>query len=149
MSAALKDKTSVTLLRHLLNAVERFGKPKILRTDNETVFTSRLFRLGLWLMGIRHQTIDKGCPWQNGRIERFFGTLKEKLNQIEVYSREGLNDALKQFRFWYNHVRPHQNLDGRTPAEVWADRDIFQQKAKQKYWFEAWDGLLTGIYLRL
>ncbi len=73
--AVLKDKASITLLRVLLDAIERYGKPKFLRTDNEAVFTSRLFRFGLWLMGIRHQLIDKACPWQNGRIERFFGII--------------------------------------------------------------------------
>ncbi|MEK6692905.1 MAG: hypothetical protein AABY44_05700 [Nitrospirota bacterium] len=45
--AALKDKASITILRFLLDAVERYGKPGFLRTDNEPVFTSRLFRFGL------------------------------------------------------------------------------------------------------
>ncbi len=145
----LKDKASITILRFLLDAVEHYGKPKFLRTDNEPVFTSWLFRISLWLIGIRHQLIDKCCPWQNGRIERFFGTLKEKLNQWQVSSKEQLNGALAQFCFWYNHIRPHQNLDGRTPAEVLNGTDIFIRIPKQEYWFEAWDGLLTGIYLKI
>lgn len=145
----LKDKASITLLRHLFDVIERYGKPTFLRTDNEAVFTSRLFRFGLWLLGIKHQRTDKGCPWMNGRIERFFGTLKEKLSQWEVDSLEQLNAALVPFRFWYNHVRSHQHLDGRTPAEVWAGNDVFVTKPKRATWFEAWDGLLTGYYLRL
>ena len=146
---AVKDKTTITLLHHLLNAVEHYGKPKMIRTDNEAVFISRLFKLVLWLLGIRHQRIDLHCPWQNGRIERFFGTLKEKLNSWDVDSREQLNYALRQFRFWYHHVRPHQYLDGRTPAEVWQGKDIYCQQYKREYWFEAWDGLLQGYYLRI
>jgi transposase InsO family protein len=145
----LKDKASLTLLRHLLEAIEQYGKPKFLRTDNEAVFTSRLFRFGLWLLGIKHQRTDKGCPWMNGRVERFFGTLKAKLDHWEVDSLTQLNAALVPFRFWYNHVRPHQHLDGRTPAEVWSEQEIFTTKAKKEYWFEAWEGLLTGYYLRL
>lgn len=146
---ALKDKTTITLLRYLLDTVERYGKPKIIRTDNEAIFTSQLFTICLWLLGIRHQRTDLHCPWQNGRVERFFGTLKEKLNNWEVDSREQLNSALNQFRFWYHHVRPHQYLDGKTPAEVWQGKDIFTQQHKREYWFEAWDGLLKGYYLRL
>jgi transposase InsO family protein len=145
----LRDKASITLLRHLLDAIEKYGKPTFLRTDNEAVFTSRLFRFGLWLLGIRHQRTDKGCPWMNGRIERLFGTLKGKLRLWEIDSLEQLNNALVPFRFWYNHVRPHQNLDGRTPAEVWAGEDIYTAKPKKELWFEAWDGLLTGYFLRL
>ncbi|MFO8024492.1 DDE-type integrase/transposase/recombinase, partial [Thiohalophilus sp.] len=82
--SGLKDKVSLTLLRHLLNAIEQYGKPKMIRTDNESIFTSRLFRFGLWWLGIRHQKTDKGCPWMNGRVERFFGTLKQKLDLWEV-----------------------------------------------------------------
>lgn len=146
---AIKDKTTFTLLHHLLDTIEQFGKPKIIRTDNEAIFTSWLFSISLWLLGIHHQRIDLHCPWQNGRVERFFGTLKEKLNQWEVDSLEQLNHSMCQFRFWYHHVRPHQHLDGRTPAEVWNTVDVFTRKYKKEYWFEAWDGLLQGYYLRM
>lgn len=145
----LKDKASITLLRCLLDTIERYGQPKIIRTDNEAVFTSKLFSLSLWLLGIKHQRIDKGCPWMNGRIERFFGTLKEKLNQWDVDSLVQLNGSLVQFRFWYNHVRPHQHLKGKTPAEIWQGRDIYQQKIKKEYSFNAWEGLLTGYFLEI
>jgi transposase InsO family protein len=142
--AAVRDKTTVTMLRHLLEAIERFGRPKIVRTDNEALFTSLLFRLALWALGIRHQRTEPGCPWQNGRIERFFGTLKAKLDRWEVGGREELGRALVQFRLWYNHVRIHQNPDGCTPAEVWSGRGV--PAAQREHWFEAWDGLLTGLY---
>lgn len=147
--AALKDKTVIAILRVLLDAVEYYGKPRFLRTDNEPVFTSWLFKAGLWLIGIRHQLIDKCCPWQNGRIERFWWTLKERLDQWQVEGIDQLNGGLLQFRFWYNHGRPHQHLSGRTPGEVWNNKNIYTQKPKNEYWFEAWDGLLTGVYLKL
>lgn len=70
--AALKDKASITLLRCLLDAIEKYGKPTIVRTDNESCFTSKLFSIGLWLLGIKHQRIDKGCPWM-GALRRKFG----------------------------------------------------------------------------
>ena len=85
----------------------------------------------------------------NGRVERFFGSLKNKLNRWEVDSLNQLNGALGQFRFWYNHVRPHQHLDGRTPAEVWKGQDVYNNKPKQEYFFQAWEGLLSGYYLQL
>jgi len=145
----LKNKASITLLRSLLDAIEKYGKPKVIRTDNEAVFTSKLFRFGLFFLGIKHQKIDKGCPWQNGRVERLFGTLKEKLNQWDVGSITQLNGSLVQFCFWYNHVRPHHHLKGQTPAEVWQGIDIYQQKIKKEYSFNAWDGLLTGYFLKI
>ena len=145
---ALDGRSSWMLLAKLAGAIRRYGKPRIIRTDNETVFTSKVFRLALFLLGIRHRRTDPGCPWQNGRVERFFGTLKEQLDRLAVDSFEALNGALREFRFFYNHARPHQNLGGRTPAEAWRGDDPFARSAVQEYWFEAWDGLLTGYYLR-
>jgi len=80
-------------------------------------------------------------------VERFFGTLKEKLDRLAVDSCEALNGALSEFRFFHNHVRAHQNLDGRTPAEAWAGIDPFADGCKKEFWFDAWDGLLRGYYL--
>lgn len=145
---ALRNKSSLTLLGHLFLAIGQYGKPRFVRTDNEAVFTSRVFRVVLFVLGIRHQTTDLHCPWQNGRVERFFGTLKEKLDQLAVTSFDALNSALGEYRFFYNHVRSHQNLGGATPAEAWAGVNPHFTRFKQEYWFEAWDGLLAGYYLR-
>ncbi len=145
---ALPNKSSWTLLGHLFLAIGKWGRPRAVRTDNEAIFTSRLFRGVLFLLGICHQRSDPGSPWQNGRIERFFGTLKNKLDCLEVVSLDALNGALGDFGFWYNQVRPHQNLDGATPAEAWAGVNPFAARIKKEYWFEAWDGLLQGFYLR-
>lgn len=145
---ALESKSSWQLVRKLIAAIERHGKPRAVRTDNESIFTSRVFCSALFLLGIRHQKIDPHCPWQNGRIERFFGTLKAQLDQLAVDSISALAQALCEFRFYYNHVRPHQNLAGATPAEAWAGVDPYASRVKREYWFEAWDGLLRGYYLR-
>jgi transposase InsO family protein len=145
---ALPDKATIAALRALLDAIERFGKPRAVRTDNEAVFTSRLFRFALWLLGIRHQRTELHCPWQNGRVERFFGTLKEKLDCWQIDSLEQLGLALDDFSTWYNHVRPHQHVGGRTPAEAWAGIDPYAVAPKSASYFSAWDGMLTGIRLR-
>ena len=140
--SAIHSKASIHLLRTLIHTIERYGKPEAVRTDNEPVFTSKLFRFGLWLLGIKHQKTDVGCPWQNGRIERFFGSLKEKLNQIDVLDFGHLNLHLRDFRFFYNHVRTHQNIDNRTPAEVWNGIG-FKRGA---FFYSAWNGLLQGFW---
>lgn len=114
----LPNKKSITLLRCLLDLVELYGQPQTIRTDNEPCFTSRLMRFGMWFIGIKKQTTQLASPWQNGRIERFFGTLKNKIKQC-VISQSYEQVALNEFRFWYNFVRPHQALNGATPTETW------------------------------
>jgi putative transposase len=83
------------------------------------MFTSALWRRTLRFFGIHHQRSAVGCPWQNGRIERFFGTLKPVLRQLELASQTAVQSALDAFGTFYNEVRPHQNLGGLTPAEAW------------------------------
>jgi putative transposase len=121
----LSDKSMLTLLQHLVSTFRRYGTPKFLRTDNKAIFTSRRLRLALRFLGIRPQRTDPGCPWQNGRIERFIGTVKAALAQTPVDDGAQLAIRLSQIRRWYNHVRPHHHLQGRTPAEVWAGIDVF------------------------
>ena len=113
--------------------------PRSVRTDNDGMFASRLFAFALAVLGICHQRTEPHCPWMNGRVERFFGTLKEKLNSWAVDGGEQLNLALGDFRAWYNHVRPHQHLGGRTPAEAWAGVDPYAPAPKAASYFSAWD----------
>jgi|CXWL01.1.fsa_nt_gi transposase InsO family protein len=164
---ALHNKTSQTLITCIKEVIRTHGKPKIIRTDsgrvaaqqrgthrrtpcgcNESIFSSTIFRRGLKRLGIRHQRTDPGCPWQNGMIERLFGTLKNKLDQWTVQNFAQLNRDLSTFSYWYNCVRPHQNLNGKTPAEAWRGIDPYEKPFKQERWFEAWDGLLVGYELK-
>ncbi len=122
---ALSVKSSLTLVRELGEAVRRYGRPQFLRTNNEAVFVSRWFRCGLWLLGIRHQRSEPWCLRQNGRAERFIGTVKRALATEPISGSKEFAEALQQVRTWYNHDRPHDHLQGRTPGEVWAGIDVF------------------------
>jgi putative transposase len=143
---SIHNKSSITLLRLLLNSIERYGKPNYIRTDNEHVFTSKLFRFSLWLLNIKHQRSEVCRPWQNGRIERFFGTFKQHIKQIHIASLEQLQSQLATYRFWYNHVHLHQNLNYRTPAEVWNKKT--PKPNQRPIYFKEWDGILTGYYFK-
>ena len=149
-------KTAAVLARALAGAFERFGLPRTVVTDNEGPFRSRTWKQLLARAGVRHRRIRPYCPWQNGRIERFFGTLKAKLRRRGARSLAGLQRDLDLFRRWYNRVRPHQSLgiDGwcyttrrlyLTPAEAW------YRSAPRGHgsWFEGWDGLLRGYACRI
>jgi transposase InsO family protein len=145
---SVPSKCSWSLLGYLFLAIGRYGKPRSLKSDNEAVFKSRLFRVVLRLCGIRQRFSAVGCPWMNGKIERFFGTLKQSLDHWQVADAPMLQRSLDQFLFFYNRVRPHENLDGQTPVEAWEGIDPYSVKPNRVGYFEAWDGLLTGFYIR-
>lgn len=139
----LQTKSTINILRTLFIAMECFGKPGSIRTDNEAVFTSRLFSLALKLLGIKHQKTDKGCPWQNGRIERFFGTFKSKLNLLPIGKTFSIDKLLREYRCWYNYLRPHDYLNGQTPIEVITGK---KKSTKKPRFIQLWDGVLVGDY---
>jgi putative transposase len=124
---------SLILLGKLLIAFGEYGLPKAIRCDNASVFRTAVFRAILKLLGVRQQFTALHSPWQNGRIERFWKTLKETLGTKPVRFREGIRviqeqmrfasietmqSVLSEFRDFYNHSRPHQSLAGQTPAMV-------------------------------
>ena len=123
----VSSRNSWTLLGHLCLAIGRYGKPRSIRTDNEGTFTSRTIILMLRILGIRHQRTQPGCPWQNGRIERLFGTLKSGLDRLAIYDSLQLGQVLKHFEAWYNMERPHDHLAGATPHEAWHGIDPYRR----------------------
>ncbi len=147
----LTRRCSWAMLGHLCLAIAQHGKPRKLRTDNEAVFNSWLFNTFLTLTGIQHQTTQKHTPWQNGRIERVFGMLKSLLRQLVIPSGGALQSAPDEFKDFYNRVRPHQNLNGLTPAEHFAGlrpADIRQMPIKKVTPEQALAGLMRGYWIR-
>jgi putative transposase len=126
----LREKSSIALLRLLLDAIERYGKPKKIRTDNEAVFTSWVFAFALRWLGIRHERIELQCPWMNGRIERVWSTFKQLLRMFDIKNEAELQATLELLRDIYNQHRPHQSLSGHTPVEAW--HILERRKAKPK-----------------
>ncbi|HEX5647227.1 MAG TPA: integrase core domain-containing protein [Nitrospira sp.] len=69
----------------------------------------------------RHHSIDR-CGG------RFIGTVKRELRQEALTGGDEFEHRLTGIRPWYNHDRPHDHLQGQTPAEVWAGIDVFRAK---------------------
>ena len=91
----LKDKSTINIIRAILNAIELYGKPKIIKSDNELLFTSKLMKIVLYILGIKQRTTDIASPWQNGKIERLFGTMKQAFRDIIFPTSQSLVSSVK------------------------------------------------------
>jgi len=70
-------------------------------------------------LGIKHRYCKPYRPQTNGKVERFWRTLQEDLiRETDFDSLEELKDELIQYLYYYNHHRPHQAIDGKTPADM-------------------------------
>ena len=125
----LPGKCAFIVLGHLLMAIGQHGLPLALRTDNEAMFTSKLWGATLKALGIVHRRGPPCQHWRNGRIERLFGTLKCALRGLRFTTAEVLQATLDRFAQGYNELRPHQGLGGLTPNEAWQRKTMRQVQA--------------------
>ena len=107
---------------------------KGIQTDNGSVFTNyytgykksadptnprmHCFDLLCRELGITHYLIDPGKPAQNGKIERFHGTVERDFYQKESF--KDLNSLRRKFRdflHYYNNEREHSANEYLTPLE--------------------------------
>ncbi|MTV35967.1 integrase core domain-containing protein [Duganella radicis] len=137
-----------TFLGCLFLTIGTFGAPAMIKTDNHPVFRSAMVkRILQWCgIGLRHSRPAR--PWENGYIERLFGTFKRSLSAYLIRDAHHLRSALPAFQFWYNVTRPHQHLGGQTPQQAWQGVDPWRTAPRASCSFSAWGGRLRGMVLR-
>lgn len=113
LAIEVADATSAEwVIAVLSELVARNGAPAYLRSDNGAEFVALAVQAWLAQRQIRTRSIDPGCPWQNGKEERFNGTVRDECLNLHFFT--SLAEArvrLAAFRHHYNTDRPHSRLD--------------------------------------
>lgn len=124
---ALESTREAPVIEAFIRLFKERGLPRAIRSDNVVPFASpnglyNPSRLSVfWLrLGIAIERIRPGHPQQNGRHERMHLTLKK-----ETTRPPGINALQQQARFddfvnEFNDERPHQALDMKVPAKLYA-----------------------------
>jgi putative transposase len=110
-----------------LELFKRYGVPKAIQCDNGTPFISMharggLTRLSAWwiALGIRLVRSRVGCPQDNGAHERMHRDIAGELEAFPAETPQMQQRRCDQWRQEFNHIRPHQALGGKVPADVFA-----------------------------
>ncbi len=106
------EATSEHSVEVLKEAIRRYGKPAAILTDRGTQFYANeaeerekgltVFERYLIENEIRQILSRVSHPQTNGKVERFFRTVEEKLPEFN-----GVDELVE----WYNEVRPHMSLN--------------------------------------
>jgi len=93
-----------------------------IRTDQGREFLNIKLKLLLEKHNIVHRKNTPYCPEENGKIERFHGTLNQKALKYGFPPDESLDSMqykLTLFMHYYNYQKKHRGLgmDGKTPME--------------------------------
>jgi len=117
VSVTMDDDFCVSALQ---SAIRRYGKSDIFNTDQGVQFTGKAFTDELKENDIKISMDGKGRWMDNVFIERLWRSVKYEEVYIKEYdSVTELVQSLKQYFNFYNFERPHQALDGKTPAELY------------------------------
>jgi putative transposase len=105
----------------LEEALANFGAPEIFNSDQGSQFTSDDFTAALLRAGVRISRDGRGRALDNVFVERLWRSLKTEEVYLKDYA--DVRQAAAGIGAWfdfYNHRRPHQSLDYRTPDELYA-----------------------------
>lgn len=107
------------------------GAPAYVRSDNGAEFIAVAVQLWLKKQGIEPLYIDPGSPWQNGKDERFNGTVRDECLNLHLFASVAeAKVRLEAFRRQYNDERPHSRLGYQTPSEfkrTWSETQANRQ----------------------
>jgi transposase InsO family protein len=113
--------------QRLIEAFERCGMPEEMLMDHGTPWWNMKAAAGwtwltVWLMrqGIQLHFSGYRHPQTQGKIERFHGALGVAMKRRGMPASEEQQLWLDEFRQEYNHLRPHEALQMKTPAAVWS-----------------------------
>nr|WP_067059310.1 integrase core domain-containing protein [Mucilaginibacter sp. L294] len=120
--------TMFTALRCMRMIKEKFGiQFEEIIADNGPEFGPAVsqnkrnhpFERMLMETGIKRRYIQPYRPQTNGKVERFWRTLKEDLiEETDFDSLEEFEDELLKYLIYYNWERPHQGIDGKKPIDM-------------------------------
>ena len=98
--------------------IER-GLPDYIRSDNGSEFTAKVLQDWLKRLDVKTAFITPGSPWENGYNESFNGKFRDELlSQESFYTLEEARVLTDQWRYHYNHIRPHTSLGYKPPAPL-------------------------------
>ncbi len=111
------------VLKAVQRAIRDFGTPAIINSDQGSQFTSEAYTEYLKSQNIA-QSMDGKARWvDNVLIERWFRSLKHEDIYIQDYATpKELREGVRTYVETYNTIRPHQNLDYKSPSEIFFGR---------------------------
>src|SRR5262245_31515254 len=120
------DRSSTSMLQRILRQNGRPDSsskpsrkteaPRYLLRDRDQIYGEE-FRLRVKGMQIEEVITAARSPWQNPYAERLIGSIRrECLDHLIVINEDHLRRTLRSYFDYYHNFRPHQGLDGNSPA---------------------------------
>lgn len=117
ISWALQDTLEIGFVLETVDHALGLAHPQICNSDQGSHFTSPLYTQRLTAAGVQVSMDGRGRALDNIAIERFWRSYKyEEVYLHDYASPREARQATARYLTFYNHERPHQALEYRTPA---------------------------------
>ncbi len=131
-----RDQKGTHVIKVLRDAIEAYGRPNQILSDNGTQFRNILGELGtkyshlLKDLKIKPIFAAPKHPQTKGKLERWFGTVKQRFlvevrHKMEREPSSSLSEFNQEFRRWiewYNREKVHRSLqENSTPAKIYSN----------------------------
>ncbi len=120
----LNNANSSEIISCLTETFARFGVPKVLISDNGSVFVSKEFETFLSSLGITHIRSSNYHPQSNGTIERLHSTLKSRLKRLQVDSPKHVSISLLINKVLFDIRSTPHSVTGETPFQRFFNRPM-------------------------
>ena len=120
------DCTADTAIARVQQAIQRYGVPRQLMSDNGRAFTSvwedveHRFDQALRPYGVEHLLIPPYYPEENGKVEAFIKILSHEALAVlvdHVDTPQALQEAVDTYVTYYNNYRVHSALNYQPPVK--------------------------------
>ena len=102
-------------------------KGLLFHSDQGGQYTAYKFRKLLRTLKVKQSFSAPGCPYDNAVAEAFFRTLKaEEVSRHQYRSELELRTSVDEYINFFNHIRPHQKFQYRTPD--WVEFDYYNTR---------------------
>ena len=120
LSWQLSNTLEIDFCLDALDEALRDGRPEIFNTDQGSQYTAEAFVSRVQASGAKMSMDGRGRWLDNVFVERLWRSVKYE--EVYIWRHEtvsALRAGLARYFAYYNHNRPHQSLNDRTPAEVY------------------------------
>ena len=101
-------------------ALARYHAPEIVNTDQGSQFTAEEFTSVVLAAGCKLSMDGRGAWRDNVFVERLWRSVKYERVYLKAYDSVSAARAdIAQYMDWFNHERPHSNLERFTPDETY------------------------------
>lgn len=122
----MTSKTSEAVRVVMTKLFKTYGLPKAIHSDNGAPFaaangTLNLTNLSAWwiTLGIMPDRSLKGCPGQNGSLERMHADIAREIEGKDTGGIKTTQAFIDEWVKEYNSVRPNEAIGMKTPDEVY------------------------------